>query len=381
MAYWDSLGAAPFATDVPLNTWVSLAMTLYTANGRPAVKFSAKPDGGSFVSTVRNDTFWGGLYDTFTNPRIMVGGGNGASGPLNGLVKDVFVYPSAITSDGDIQQQMDSATAQFGSLFWKTGFRGYLTHFSAIVREAGSSTVPAWDSTGASSLSVDNGFDDTGPTAPAAVISGGGALSRFDSLAAPSAPTGLAVSSFTGTRVVLTWTPVAGATEYLIFGRRVATEVSSDLYQSITGQATASITIDGLDPRIQYGFRIASINATGQSALSSEVLVTTRNMRIRCRTIPGAAGLTGMRGAVFRLPAPGAVLGDKLMEFSGLSFEPSSEVDPADSKTVAVLYIPINQLADVLQTEGIEAGDTLYVSASNTTKSTRIMDDAIVQEV
>lgn len=377
IAYWDGF-LGPIASGVALNTWVNWAAIFYTANSRPAVKFALRPAGGALVTRVRNDAFWGGVYDTFTNPRVSIGAGNGGGSPFKGLSADVFMYPVALTSDGDITDQFDSLDAAHASPYWDTSLRGYATVALAIQKEAGSAPPTAWTHNGGG-LSVDNAYDDTGG-AGTPVLTGGGTLSPADSQSAPATPTGLAVQSATSTSVELEWNSVAGATEYLIYGRKTATEADWDLYQSITGEATERIVINDLEPRVAYGFRIAAVNAAGESAMSAEVTQTTQNLRVRCRTRPAAAGTTGVSGAVWRTPDVGGVVGERLFEFSGLEFEPTAIVDPADGKTVAVLYIEILQTSDAMQALPLQAGDNVYVVAQTSTKSTRIMDDAVVQE-
>lgn len=381
MAYWAGF-LGPIVSGVALNTWVYWAMIMYTASGRPAVKFALKPAGGSYVTRVRNDGFWddpGVEYDTFTNPRVLLGARNGGSSPLKGLSADIFMYPSAITDDGDIEDQMDSFDAEHASLYWKTSLRGYASVALAAVKESGSAAPSGWTVNGAG-LSIENSFDGTGGSTETPVLTGGGTLSPNDSLSAPSTPTGLAVTAHTATTVELSWTPIAGADEYLVYGRKVDTEVDWTVYQSVTGQASDEIMIGDLEARIEYGFKIAAVNSAGESAQSSEVTQTTKNLRVRCRTRPSAAGETDVSGVVWRTPSVGEVVGEKLYEFSGLTFEAATEVDPVDGKTVAVLYVEILQLSDAMRDLPIADGDTVYVTAKTATHTTRIMDDAVVQE-
>lgn len=371
IAYWDGF-LGPIVSGIAPGTWVDLAISLYEANGRPAVKFSIKPVGGSFVSRVRNDSFWGTYgFDTFANLKVLLGARHGGASPANMLALDCIMYASAITADADIEEQMDAIGAQFPSPYWVTSFRGYASAALAAAKESGSATPTAWTIVG--EVGVDNGYDGGGA---GPILTGSPTLSRFDSLAVSSTPSGLTIGDVRATTVELSWTAVAGATEYLIYGRKVDSESEWELYQSAPGDAE-SIVITNLEPRVRYGFRIASANSSGESAMSAEVTATAKNLRVRCRTQPAAAGTTGVKVALWMTPDVGGVVGAKIAERTGLAFEAMPVTDP-DGKSVAIIYAEIDQVSD--DVGELVDGDHVYGVASTATKSTWIMDDCVVQE-
>lgn len=91
----------------------------------------------------------------------------------------------------------------------------------------------------------------------------------------PAAPTGLTAGTVSSSTVALSWSPVTGATGYVLYrdGARV---------QTATG---TSATVGGLTPSTAYGFQVAATNDAGESAKSATVTATTS---------AGSGGSTGL---------------------------------------------------------------------------------------
>ncbi|GAA2226368.1 glycoside hydrolase family 18 protein [Streptomyces amakusaensis] len=81
----------------------------------------------------------------------------------------------------------------------------------------------------------------------------------------PAAPTGLTAGSPGSTSVPLSWTPVAGATDYHVYQ-------GTAKVASVTG---ASATVTGLTPLTSYSFQVTASNSAGESAKSAAVSATT----------------------------------------------------------------------------------------------------------
>lgn len=377
IAYWDGF-LGPILSNVAAGAWVNGAIVMYEANSRPAIKFALRPDGGSLVSRVRNDSFFSGTHDTFENLRVILAAGYGGSSPSNARFLDVFMYPSAITSDGDIQTQFDSLDDEFASLYWQTLFRGYATVPAAIAKEGGSASPSGWTVDG--SPTVDNSDDggtggEVGPT-----LSGGGVLGVTDSLSAPATPAGFAVTTVTATSITLTWSASSGATLYTIYGRNItAGESGWEIYQQTP--SVGPFTVLDLSPRVQYGFKISASNAAGESALSSEGTGTTGNLRIRMRALPAAAGKTCDVSLHFPAVAP-RIVGEYIATFESQTWEADTVIDDELGEEVAEMFIDIEP-GNPIFGPGIADGDVLdaYVEKTDGTEATWMMRDVKVQVV
>jgi len=85
-------------------------------------------------------------------------------------------------------------------------------------------------------------------------------------------PTGLNANSVTSNSVSLSWSPVAGGTGYNVY-RSFA---NSGTYIKVNASpvATTSYTNTGLDTATYY-YKVTTVNASGESALSNSILATT----------------------------------------------------------------------------------------------------------
>ena len=83
---------------------------------------------------------------------------------------------------------------------------------------------------------------------------------------APTKPTGLAVSSVTQTSAVLSWSPVSGATSYVVTENGKVVK---------TLGTTSSTTISGLTPNNYYSFFVVAKNSSGSSLPATTSAKTT----------------------------------------------------------------------------------------------------------
>ena len=94
----------------------------------------------------------------------------------------------------------------------------------------------------------------------------------------PAAPTGVSATAGQVNSVPLTWTAVSGATSYNVY-RGTATGVTIGNGTKMSGIATTTFTDTnskaGLNANTAYFYIVTAVNATGESAASSEVNATT----------------------------------------------------------------------------------------------------------
>nr|WP_203615657.1 glycoside hydrolase family 18 protein [Streptomyces sp. SID13726] len=81
----------------------------------------------------------------------------------------------------------------------------------------------------------------------------------------PAVPTGLKAGTVTSSDVALSWTAVTGATGYAVYRDGVKV-------RTVSG---TSASVSGLAPSTAYGFQVAAVNDTGESARSVSLNVTT----------------------------------------------------------------------------------------------------------
>ncbi|CAD0001356.1 DUF5977 domain-containing protein [Flavobacterium salmonis] len=82
----------------------------------------------------------------------------------------------------------------------------------------------------------------------------------------PAAPTGLTFTIATATSLNFSWTPVLGATSYKIYKNGSDTGITS---------STNTGSLSGLTPSTAYSIQVLAVNASGNSALSTAVSMTT----------------------------------------------------------------------------------------------------------
>ncbi|MFA5954625.1 MAG: carboxypeptidase regulatory-like domain-containing protein [Patescibacteria group bacterium] len=95
--------------------------------------------------------------------------------------------------------------------------------------------------------------------------------------AAPSAPTGLAKTSATTTTIIMGWTAVGGSTSYDIYRSATSGGTFSRLGSepTVSSGSTVTYTDSALSAGTTYYYKITALNASGESAASSEVSIAT----------------------------------------------------------------------------------------------------------
>jgi beta-glucanase (GH16 family) len=81
----------------------------------------------------------------------------------------------------------------------------------------------------------------------------------------PAVPTGFAIAGTTRTSVTLSWQPVAGATSYNILRAGI----------KIASTASTTFTDQPLNPHTPYIYSVQAVNASGTSAATAQLTVTT----------------------------------------------------------------------------------------------------------
>ena len=156
-----------------------------------------------------------------------------------------------------------------------------------------------------------------------------------DAGTAPEAPVGVKLCRATNIATTVTWTPVAGATGYVI-ERAVGAGAAYGLLTTVTDGATGNYLDGGLTPDVQYYYRIRATNADGNSAASDAMSFTASSAAnviagdITCDLDLSSAANVGTKkwklrgyvkvknGATITIPAGDTIVGDKTLAGSSL---------------------------------------------------------------
>jgi hypothetical protein len=164
-----------------------------------------------------------------------------------------------------------SAAATSYNLYWGTSTGVTTTNGTKISGIATNSYTQSGLTNGTSYYYIVAAVNATGESAPSAQISaipnappGAGA--------APPAPSGLTATAG-NSQVSLSWTAIAGATSYNLYWG-TSTGVTTTNGTKISGIATNSYTQSGLTNGTSYYYIVAAVNATGESAPSTQVSAT-----------------------------------------------------------------------------------------------------------
>jgi len=96
-------------------------------------------------------------------------------------------------------------------------------------------------------------------------------------LSAPATPTGLAAVEQSDGSILVTWTAVSDATSYKL--ERTDPSAPGVFTQVGGSLTTATYTDTDVDPGVAYGYRIAAVNAVGESSASATVAVNTAGLK------------------------------------------------------------------------------------------------------
>lgn len=206
---------------------------------------------------------------------------------------------------------------------------------------------------------------------------------------APSTPTGLAATAASSSQINLTWTQTSGATSYDIYRSNTSggtfTRLGSE--PTVSSGSTTTYSNTGLSAGTTYYYKISAINASGESAASSEVSATTSSsggggggasvptissVTSSSVSINGGAGSTSSLAVTLTLTATNAtqMAISNTADFAGVvweTFSTSKTWSLVSGDGVKTVYAKFRDAA------GVATGvvlDTITLGAANGTSST-----------
>jgi fibronectin type 3 domain-containing protein len=164
---------------------------------------------------------------------------------------------------------------------------------------------------------------------------------------APPAPTGVTATEGNG-QVTLSWNAAAGATSYNVYEGAVAGGESGT--PVATGISSTNFVVSGLSNGTNYYFKVAAVNQTGTSPLSSEVLAV---------PVDAPSGLTAAAGSgqvvLSWTAAPGAT-SYKVYEGTSAGGESSTPIATGIASTTYTATGLTNGIAYFFAVEAVNAG-------------------------
>ena len=254
-----TVAGAPTITSVsPVTTsggtvnWVAVSgATGYTiyANGTSLTSV------GGGVTTYTDASRTPGTYVSYTLAVTTASGPSAQSAPVALVTTPTTPTAALTTATGTTL----SWTGQTAGTTWAVYNSGVLV--SSGVAIGGSGTTPTATLTGLASGTT---YSFTVVGTQTATATASAASGTRSVLTIPAAPTGLAASVVTATTTTLSWTAVTGAASYKVYknGTLVGTATSPDVITALTANTT-------------YVWTVSAVDATGESAPSSALTVTT----------------------------------------------------------------------------------------------------------
>jgi hypothetical protein len=261
----------------------------------------------------------------------------------NGTASTVATATTTIAAPGQVTGLLASgATASTVNLAWTApGSGGAVASYTAQYRVTGNS---GWN-TAASGI-VGTGYTVTGLVAAtgydfqvfAVNTAGNGTASTVatatTSVAAPGLPTGLAAGTATATTMPLSW--IAPSSGGAVTSYSVRSSVhGANTWTTVTGIASTAATIAGLLPTTSYDFEVAAVNATGSSAWTAALTVSTGAVgtiyTMSWNQAPPASWPIGVQHPIncHVTPQPGATVGVNFYFSSSNSVNTASLVWPS----------------------------------------------------
>ncbi len=330
MAAVNSVGTSPQSSEVSAITIPPVPASLAATAGNAQVSLTWSASTGAASYTLYRGTTSGGETQlasgvttaSYTDTGVTNGtayyykvaavdasGASGLSGEVSATPAVPPATPTGLTATGGSAQV---------SLSWgaSTGATSYNVYRGA---SAGSETLLQ---SGITSTSYTNTGLSAGTTyfyKVAAVNSGGTSTqsSEVSAITIPAAPTGLAATAGNA-QVSLSWTASTGAASYAVY--RGTT--SGGETQLASGVTTAGYTDTGVSNGTTYYYKVAAVNPSGTSGLSSEVSATPQ-------ALPGVSSLSPTSGLVATSVTItgtnfGVMQGTSAVTFNGTAATPTS---------------------------------------------------------
>jgi fibronectin type 3 domain-containing protein len=238
---------------------------------------------GAASYTVQRSTTSGGPYTTVGSPTTASFGDSALTAGTT-----YFYVVQAVNASGSSGSSAEASAITLAAA--PTGVAATAASATQInltwnaVTSATSYTVKRATTTGGPYTTVGSpttaSFGDTGLTAgttyfyvvQAVNASGSSASSsEVSALTMPAAPTGVAATAASTTQINLTWNAVTSATSYTV--KRATT--TGGPYTTVGSPTTASFGDTGLTAGTTYFYVVQAVNASGSSALSTEVSAAT----------------------------------------------------------------------------------------------------------
>lgn len=379
-AFWDWT-SPNIGLSMDSATWYNVAIICYGTDAFPKIKYAVRAHPtGTLYTYDRDDAWFEGTYDNFTNARITIGAGAGGSNPSACDFADIWVYNTAYTSDTDIEAQFDTIAAALSGPWSSLSCRGKASVAAAAEDETNSND---WTVVGSGITLIDTDNPVFGPT-----VYGSDVFPSDEAAAVPEDPDGLTVTVLSSSTIKCDWNDNASTeTSYVVEIQELGTEVWS--LAGSTGPNTETLTVYNLDPATTYKFRVYASGMGGQSGYTDEVEATTKGLFARGFAHSSAAGVTDCTVSVYFEAAAGEVHGLPISYgTTGQAFD--SALYTVSGTQMARITVPIEQVSNRVGQTGtndipvLADGDDvqMYVQATvaGTARNTPIFYATVVEE-
>lgn len=199
---------------------------------------------------------------------------------------------------------------------------------------------------------------------------------------APTAPSNLAIATFSSQAVGVTWADNSGdETSFFVeYRAQIGGGWGAWKLTALPGNRTTHDQ-PGLLPDTNYEFRVSASNSSGASGYSNVATVKTLGLYAKAWINASAAGVTGVQVEVWRAPVSGDGPGEHIHTAVNQAFRSDLEVGPSSGQSEAVMIValPVPLTVPVLQNaDPLRMYMVAYVGGVKT--FTQITSDAQVVE-